>query len=197
MVVRHSPASTLFADASTRIAGFGIDPAARRQCSTHSSRLRNSSRSRRRIPSNLSSATVSECRPRRLRPFASTARAASASLRKRGRRRERVVFPGAAPHGSAIEYCETTPKSLASRVSACISSRVAQTDDRSARRKFLRVLPDRYFRDLRVVAWNDNANHVSVLVRCFDDEGLRRFVGMAQECTHQIAASGTLAQFQL
>src|SRR6266850_3484372 len=27
--------------------------------------------------------------------------------------------PGGAPHGSAIEYCDTTPKSLASRVSAC------------------------------------------------------------------------------
>ena len=164
-------------------------------------------RARHRIPETLGSFRINADRtPGRRRPNTGPA---VKSVRQYRENRERIVAeetratragrmgPGAAPHGSSIEYCETTPKSLASRVSACISSRVAQTDDRSARRKFLRVLPDRYFRDLRVVAWNDNANHVSVLVRRFDDEGLRRFVGMAQECTHQIAASGTLAQFQL
>ena len=82
-------------------------------------------------------------------------------------------------------------------LSACISSRAAPADHRSSRRKFLRVLHNRYFRELRVVAWNDNANNVSVLVRRFDDEGLRRFVGVAEEGTHEIAPGGTIAQFQL
>jgi hypothetical protein len=66
-----------------------------------------------------------------------------------------------------------------------------------AARAWLRFGGDRDLCDFRIVAGNDDADHTSVLVRRFDDEGLRGFVGLAQECTHEIAPSGTVAQFQL
>jgi hypothetical protein len=64
-------------------------------------------------------------------------------------------------------------------------------------RSSLRLCPDRHFRDFRIIAVNDDSDYVSFLVGRFDHESLRRLVGVAEKGSHQIAASRTIAQFQL